>query len=76
MTPATSRSRTTPRYWRNTSLELGDLRYVPGPAPNEGRVRFAVRYDTFGRVVDETDELTLRREPDGRLVITEQRIVS
>lgn len=64
------------RYWRNTSLELGDLRYAPGPAPNEGRVRFAARYDTFGRVVDETDELTLRREPDGRLVITEQRIVS
>jgi len=64
------------RYWRNTSLELGDLRYTPGPGPNEGRVRFAARYDTFGRIVEETDELTLRREQDGRLVITEQRIVS
>jgi hypothetical protein len=64
------------RYWRNTSLELGDLRYTPGPAPNEARVRFAARYDTFGRIVEETDELTLRREEDGRLVITEQRIVA
>ena len=64
------------RYWRNTSLELDDLRYTPGPGPNEGRVRFAARYDTFGRIVEETDELTLRREQDGRLVITEQRIVS
>ena len=64
------------RYWRNTSLELGDLRYTPGPDPNEGRVRFAARYDTFGRVVAETDELTVRREQDGRLVITDQRIVS
>jgi len=63
------------RYWRNTSLALDDLRYAPGPAPNEGRVRFAARYDTFGRIVEETDELTLRREQDGRLVITEQRRV-
>jgi hypothetical protein len=61
------------RYWRNTSLELGDLRFTPGPGPNEGRVRFAARYDTFGRIVEETEELTLRRELDGRLVITEQR---
>jgi eukaryotic-like serine/threonine-protein kinase len=64
------------RYWRNTSLELGDLRFTPGPGPSEARVRFAARYDTFGRIVEETDELTLRREQDGRLVITEQRIVS
>ena len=64
------------RYWRNTSLELGDLRYTPGPAPNEARVRFDARYDTFGRIVEETDELTLRREQDGRLVITEQRVVA
>ena len=38
-------------------------------------MRFAARYDTFGRIVEETDELTLRREQDGRLVITEQIIV-
>ncbi len=63
------------RYWRNTSLELSDLQFTPGPGPNEGRVRFAARYDTFGRIVEETDELTLRRELDGRLVITQQRIV-
>ena len=63
------------RYWRNTSLELGDLQFTPGPGADEGRVRFAARYDTFGRIVEETDELTLRREQDGRLVITEQIIV-
>ena len=63
------------RYWRNTSLELDDLRYLPGPGPDEARVRFAARYTTGGRVIDETDELTLRREADGQLVITEQRIV-
>ncbi len=63
------------RYWRNTSLELGDLRYTPGPGLQEGQVRFEARYTTDGRVVEETDELTLRREPDGSLVIAEQRIV-
>ena len=63
------------RYWRNTSLELSDLRFTPGPGPNEARVRFDARYDTFGRIVEETDELTLRRELDGRLVITAQRSV-
>jgi len=63
------------RYWRNTSLELDDLQFTPGPGADEGRVRFAARYDTFGRIIEETDELTLRREQDGRLVITEQIIV-
>jgi hypothetical protein len=63
------------RFWRNTSIELSELQYRPGPGADEARVRFAARYTTGGGVIDETDELTLRHE-DGRLVITEQRIVS
>ena len=62
-------------YWDNTTLELRDLRFVPGPGVDESRVRFEARYDTGSRVVDETDEITLRRHPDGHLVITEQRTI-
>ena len=64
------------RYWRNTSLELDDLRYSAGPAPDEARVRFTARYITNRGVVEQTDELTLRRDGDGQLVITEQQRVS
>ncbi len=63
------------RYWRNTSLELDASRFTPGPGPDEGRVRFDARYTTRSGVVEETDEITVRREDDGQLVITEQRVV-
>ena len=62
-------------YWENTTLELSELRFVAGPGVDESRVIFAARYDTGSRVIDETDEITLRRQPDGSLVITEQRTV-
>ncbi len=62
-------------YWENTSLELRDLRFAAGPGVDESRVIFAARYDTGSRVIDETDEITLRRLSDGQLVITEQRTV-
>lgn len=62
-------------YWENTTLELRDPRFVDGPGSDEARVRFQARYDTGSRVVDETDEITLRRHPDGYLVITAQRTV-
>lgn len=62
-------------YWQSTALALGDVRFVPGPAVDEGSVRFEARYTTDGRVVDETDEITLHRESDGRLTITQQQIV-
>lgn len=62
------------KYWRNTSVELDKLRYEPGPGPDQARVRFDARYMTGGQVVEETDELTVRRDDDG-LVITDQRIV-
>jgi serine/threonine protein kinase len=64
------------RYWRNTSIELGELSFVPGPGPYEARVRFPARYTTTSGVAEEIDELTLQREQDGRVVIIEQRIVS
>jgi eukaryotic-like serine/threonine-protein kinase len=73
-----ARNLTFPRYvayWENTTLELGDLQFVPGPGLDQGRVRFQARYDTGARVVDETDEITLRRHSDGRLIIEGQRTV-
>ena len=63
------------RYWQNTSLEISNSSFAPGPGPDEGRVRFDARYTTSRGVIEETDEITVRREGDGRLVITEQRIV-
>jgi hypothetical protein len=39
------------------------------------RVRFDARYDTGAQVIDETDEITLRRRDDGTLIIIEQRTV-
>lgn len=63
------------RYWQNTSLEISSPSFTPGPGPDEGRVRFDARYTTNRGVVRETDEITVRREGDGQLVITEQRIV-
>jgi hypothetical protein len=62
-------------YWENTTLELRDPRFVAGPGIDESRVVFEARYDTGSRVVDETDEITLRRDSDGHPVITEQRTV-
>jgi len=62
-------------YWENTTLELRDLRFVAGPGVDESRVIFEARYDTGSRMVDETDEITLRRFTDGHLAITEQRTV-
>jgi eukaryotic-like serine/threonine-protein kinase len=62
-------------YWQDTSIEVRDLRFLPGPGNNQGRVRFDARYDLGTRVVEETDEITLRRQPDGRLIITAQRTV-
>ena len=62
-------------YWDNTTLEIRDLRYLPGPGANQSRVLFDGRYDLGSRVVEETDEITLRRDPDGRIVIVAQRIV-
>ncbi len=63
------------RYWQNTSLEISNSSFTPGPGPDEGRVRFDARYTTSRGVVEETDEITVRREGDGQLVITKQRIV-
>jgi serine/threonine-protein kinase len=63
------------RYWQNTSLELDNLRFTPGPGSDQGRVRFDARYTIGERVVEETDEILLRREGDGRIVIVDQRIV-
>lgn len=62
-------------YWNNTSIELRDLRFLSGPGADQGRVRFLARYDTGQRIVDETDEVTLRRLDDGSLIITQQRTV-
>ena len=62
-------------YWENTTIALRDLRFEDGPGLDEGRVVFDARYDTGSRVVDETDEITLARHPDGQLVITAQRTV-
>ena len=60
-------------YWKTNALEVGEVTFVPGPGPDQGRVRFAARYITPTRVVDQTDEITLRRLSDGRLIITQQR---
>ena len=62
-------------YWENTTIDLRDLRFQDGPGVDEGRVVFEARYDTGSRVVNETDEITLARHPDGQLVITAQRTV-
>ena len=62
-------------YWRTTSIEIEDLRFTAGPGADEARVRFDARYSTGGEVIDEVDEVTLRREPNGEIVITEQRRV-
>jgi serine/threonine-protein kinase len=62
------------QYWEGTAIEIDDLRFEPGPG-DAGRVRFDARYIQGGRSVEETDELTLRRLPDGRLIIVEQRVV-
>lgn len=62
-------------YWERTTIEIGDLKFVPGPGTDVGRVQFAARYTTNSRVIDEIDEITLRREPDGNLTITDQRTV-
>ncbi len=62
-------------YWRATSLTLDQLRFTAGPAPDEGRVRYAATYTTTHGVIEETDEITLRRGPDGHLTIAEQRII-
>jgi hypothetical protein len=59
-------------YWDNTT---SDLRFAPGPGVDESRVTFDARYDNGTRVIDETDEITLRRLSDGQLIITEQRTV-
>jgi serine/threonine-protein kinase len=61
-------------YWENTSIELRNLRFVPGPGGNQSRVVFDARYDTGSRIVNETDEITLRHTDDG-LIITKQRTV-
>ena len=45
-----------------------------GPVRGTGELRRPI--PTGSGVADETDELTFRREDDGRLAITEQRIVS
>jgi hypothetical protein len=62
-------------YWERTTIELRNLRFVPGPGDDQVRVRFDARYDTGARVIDETDEITLRRSDDGTLIIIEQRTV-
>ncbi|MEO6654117.1 MAG: protein kinase [Ilumatobacteraceae bacterium] len=62
-------------YWENTTLKLSDLRVVAGPGGDESRVIFDARYDTGSRIVNETDEITLRRATDGRVIITKQRTV-
>lgn len=63
------------RYWRNTSIEIANLRFVPGPGSDYGRVLMDARYTTnTGIVTNETDEITLQRTSDGGLVITDQRV--
>jgi serine/threonine protein kinase len=62
-------------YWQRTDIELQNLRFVTGPGVDESRVLFEARYDTGSRVIDETDEITLVRQPDGQLIITRQRTV-
>jgi serine/threonine-protein kinase len=61
-------------YWENTTIELRNLRFVPGPGGNQSRVVFDARYDTGSRIINETDEITLRHTDDG-LIITKQRTV-
>ena len=60
-------------FWERTTLEPSNLRLVPGPGNDQVRVRFDARYDTGAQVIDETDEITLRRHDDGTLIIIEQR---
>jgi serine/threonine protein kinase len=62
-------------YWERTTLEPRNLRFVPGPGDDQVRIRFDARYDTGTRVIDETDEITLRRRDDGTLTIIEQRTI-
>jgi serine/threonine protein kinase len=62
-------------YWERTTLEPRNLRFVPGPGDDQVRIRFDARYDTGARVIDETDEITLRRRDDGTLTIIEQRTI-
>ncbi len=62
-------------YWRATSLAADQLRFTSGPDADQGWVRFAATYTTSRGVIQETDEILLHREGDGRLTIADQRIV-
>ena len=62
-------------YWRATSLVADQLRFTSGPDADQGRVRFAATYTTSRGVIQETDEILLHRQSDGRLTIADQRIV-
>ena len=62
-------------YWEHHSITLNDLRFREGPGSDEGRVRFDARYSSSTGTVNETDEITIRRQADGTLIIVAQEIV-
>ena len=62
-------------YWRANSVQLQGIRSVPGGSGPEGQVQIDARYNTPDGVVTETDELLLRRNDDGSVRISDQRIV-
>jgi serine/threonine protein kinase len=61
-------------YWENTTIELRNLRYLSGPGADESRVVFDARYDTGDRIIDETDEITLRQSDDGMIIIRQRTV--
>ena len=60
-------------YWRETDIRVDNLRYTPGPAENEARVRFDAAYSTGGTIIRQVDEITLRRQANGQIQIVLQR---
>ena len=62
-------------YWEHHSITLNDLRFREGPGSDEGRVRFDARYSSNTGTINETDEITLRHQTDGTLIIVAQEIV-
>ena len=62
-------------FWDRYDLEILAIDPRPSPDPGQAVVRLTARYSSAAGIVDEVDELTLRRVDDDRLVIVAQRVV-